>query len=163
MWAAGDSTRAIGDALGVSKNAIINMRRTLGLPGRPNPTVRPEGGVAAPRPPRPARAGKLDRIIQAPARVALDAPREPSPMPAAVPDAPRRTIKAPARPVPVAIPRVGRVEPCAWVMASGAKGRPPLYCATDSMPGLPFCEAHAKLAYRAVKRRLGEKRVDEGR
>ena len=103
MWAAGDSTQAIGDALGVSKNAIINMRRTLGLPGRANPIIgRPRDALPAPVPkdalPAPVPKDAL------PARHPKDAlpARHPKDAPPARPDrrvaAPRPARAAPSEP-----------------------------------------------------------------
>jgi hypothetical protein len=82
----------------------------------------------------------------------------------AVPDAPRQTIAAPAaKTAAIPIPRVRHTEPCCWVTVPSTSGRLPLYCDTNSMPGLPFCPEHAKQAYPAVKRRLRENALIGGR
>ena len=167
MWAAGDSTQAIGDALGVSKNAIINMRRTLGLPGRANPIIgRPRDALPAPVP-KDALPARPDRRVAAP-RPARAAPSEPSEgrdvrgkparsasfaVAALFPMRRAGNTEAPVRPDKFPLRRVERVEPCCWVTAPGANGRLPLYCDINSMPGLPYCTEHAMKAYPAVKRR----------
>src|SRR4051812_20405183 len=37
LWFQGETTPVIGEALGVSKNAIVGQARRVGLPGRPSP------------------------------------------------------------------------------------------------------------------------------
>jgi hypothetical protein len=56
-WGAGDTTQTIGDALGVTKNSIVNMRRTLGLPARPSPIIRAKPRLAEGRRLRAAEHG----------------------------------------------------------------------------------------------------------
>ena len=71
LWAEGHSAARIGEAMGVSKNAIVGKAHRLGLAGRPSP-IRRDG---APAPPMPVRAP----LVTLPPPVA--APPTPAPAP----------------------------------------------------------------------------------
>lgn len=179
MWIAGDVTKVISEELGVTKNMVINMARTLQLEARPSPIPGgPSGGEPkrhAPRRRRPEDAlfarrpvtvlPALARDRANPALSALDAPLPVNPFPPStpVPDAPRAKARPPRAPAATPIRRVARrVEPCCWVVACRTGVQLPRYCEADSMAGLPYCVEHAELAYPGVKQRRQEQAATGG-
>jgi GcrA cell cycle regulator len=128
-WAAGETTLAIAEAMGLTKNQVIGRAHRLGLPARPHPIRRAEGG--APRTPRPAP--KAARAAGAGAGASAPSPR-PSP-------APRERERAPA--VPAVLARTAR---CCWpVWPNGAGREHPeygRYCGAPALLGSSYCPAH---------------------
>jgi len=134
LWDSGMPTAEIGRRLGISKNAVVGKANSLDLGARPSPVVpggnrRPErrAANAEPMPPR-----------------AVGVPAE----------AVRPVIAAPVRPVAAAT-RHERIGPCCWIIGERGPGRKWRYCDQDSMPGRPYCLAHAIMAWPAVKRGEG--------
>lgn len=161
LWDEGLSTAEIGRRLGMSKNAVVGKAHRLDLPARPSPIRR--GGSGTPRPRRPSvrrppvagptlpplaclgdgDAGSLRRR-QAGSRNAVPAP---SPVSAAAPVA---RVLTPARLQPVAARPYGRVITCCWPI--GEPGTASFrFCDEQSVPGKPYCEAHAELAYVRIR------------
>jgi GcrA cell cycle regulator len=74
---------------------------------------------------------------------AITAPAGPTPAPAAARPA-FRVVSTP--------PLMGRVSACCWPLGEpGTKSF--RFCSDPSLPGKPYCEAHASLAYVKVKDR----------
>jgi GcrA cell cycle regulator len=158
LWDEGHSTAEIGRRLGVSKNAVVGKAHRLDLPARPSP-IRRDGG--APRPKRsairrPPVAGPtlppLASLSEAEAASLKRRPpgtRAPAPLSVARPVA--ATTAAP--PVPrlqPPAPRYGRVITCCWPI--GEPGTSSFrFCDQSSVPGKPYCEEHAELAYVRIR------------
>lgn len=140
-WNAGMSTAEIGAKLGTTKSAIVGKAHRLKFPARPSPIRR--NGATRPTAPVPCPVPCPESTLPPLASELVSTP----------PDAPRPVITAPVR-VPVAPPvRFGRVEPCCWVTVVSERGRLPVYCEADSVPGLPYCERHNARAHVATRRR----------
>jgi GcrA cell cycle regulator len=148
LWDEGLSTAEIGRRLGVSKNAVVGKAHRLDLPPRPSPIRRGEGGPRAPRPPRRVSGPTLPPLAGVPRQaaprpvmppVASVAPRPPQPAP--------RPVAVPPRPI-----YVGRITTCCWPI--GEPGTPSFrFCDADALPGKPYCEAHAQVAYVRIRDR----------
>ncbi|MBV9756761.1 MAG: GcrA cell cycle regulator [Alphaproteobacteria bacterium] len=150
LWDEGHSTAEIGRRMGVSKNAIIGKAHRLALPGRPSP-IRPEREPGA----NPRRRRSAPRRMSGPTLPALAALQTPLPAalvaPAAAPAGERRP-PAP-RPTYAAFARIGgRQLPCCWPI--GEPGTPSFrFCDDVALPGKPYCDTHAQLAYVRVRDR----------
>lgn len=152
LWTEGLSTAEIGRRLGVSKNAVVGKAHRLDLDARPSP-IRPCPDGPRPRP--PARRGRSPTLPPL-ASTARAAPYAAVPRLAAA-LAPR---PQPVRQPTVATPRLqavaprpyGRVITCCWPLGEpGTKSF--RFCDGDSVPGKPYCEEHAKLAYVQIRDR----------
>lgn len=143
LWAEGISTAEIGRRIGVSKNAVVGKAHRLSLAARPSPIRRVPAGQAVKRP--------LVRRVMGPTLPTLAPPvleREPPPRPAPpVASAPvlRTVSRAPG----------GRLVACCWPIGEpGTKSFS--FCDDGSLPGKPYCAAHAALAYVRVRDRREE-------
>ena len=143
LWSEGHSTAEIGRRLGVSKNAVVGKAHRLDLSARPSPI---KGGAPIGSQPRQAKViPKLTDMVPLPSCA-------PTPCEAAA--AARREPRPPRAPVaPVARNlAVSRTETCCWPI--GSPGHPGFqYCDTPALVGKPYCEDHANVAYRTVRRR----------
>ena len=131
FWAEGHSTAEIGRRLNISKNAVVGKAHRLNLPPRPSPIRRIGATGIAHRPAAPRRS-------QGPTLPPLAAASG-APMPAlrAIMPAPKQTLRA---------------APCCWPI--GEPGKPSFhFCNAGSVPGKPYCEAHAAIAYVRVRDR----------
>jgi GcrA cell cycle regulator len=183
LWAEGHSTAEIGRRLGVSKNAIVGKAHRLDLDARPSPIRRegpraatersaPLARVAGPTLPPLASA-----IVPPPAAVhAAPRPRPTvPPLGAPIPAASFSNIQplralSPAAPRPAAAPSPAAVpaprpmiappsfQPrrsaadCCWPI--GEPGTKTFrFCDDTSLPGKPYCDEHAKLAYVRIRDR----------
>ncbi len=150
LWTEGHSTAEIGRRMGVSKNAVVGKAHRLSLDARPSPIRRGQPGDA---PKRPA----VKRVV-GPTLPAMDA----TPMRPVVRE-PERPIVAPP-PVPAApVLRAvglsgngrsggGRLVACCWPIGEPGT-RSFRFCDEGSLPGKPYCAAHAALAYVKVRDR----------
>lgn len=181
FWAEGISTAEIGRRLGVSKNAVVGKAHRLDLTARPSPIHWDRDGQA-PRPRRPASAprpsgptlpplGSARVVVPASAPAGMASVRASPAAPPARPAAAQaaaiaaqalgRTIPPPPRPVAAPPPRLhtvtprpygGRVVTCCWPL--GEPGTKDFhFCDGSSVPGKPYCEEHAQLAYVKVRDR----------
>ncbi|HTZ70040.1 MAG TPA: GcrA family cell cycle regulator [Acetobacteraceae bacterium] len=142
LWAEGLSTAEIGRRMGISKNAVVGKAHRLSLPSRPSP-IRRDGERSARR--------RLPRRVHGPTLPALQAAITPLPQ-----EAPR----ALERPQPVlravCLPRPGaRSTPCCWPIGEPGT-RSFRFCDVDAIPGKPYCDEHASLAYVKVRDRRDE-------
>ena len=141
LWAEGHSTAEIGRRMGVSKNAVVGKAHRLSLDARPSPIRRGAPGAAPKRP--------------APRRVI--GPTLPT-MAAAVPVEPDVRPLPPPAPVPAPVLRAvgrtgsGRLVACCWPIGEPGT-RSFRFCDDESLPGKPYCGAHAALAYVKVRDR----------
>ncbi len=152
LWAEGLSTAEIGRRLGVSKNAVVGKAHRLDLDARPSP-IRPSPDGPRPRP--PARRGR------APTLPPLASTSRPAPYAAAPrfagslaprPQAMRQPTAAAPRLQAVAPRPYGRVITCCWPLGEpGTKSF--RFCDGNSVPGKPYCEEHARLAYVPIRDR----------
>ncbi len=176
LWAEGHSTAEIGRRLGVSKNAVVGKAHRLSLTARPSPIRRGEPGAARRRssirrvtgPTLPTMAG-LAPAAASPVQVAP--PPNPaasnvvaSPAPAPIHSAPsysRPEQRAPEQRAPEqrspdlrSIGRApgGRLVACCWPIGEPGT-RSFRFCDVGSLPGKPYCSAHAALAYVKVRDR----------
>jgi GcrA cell cycle regulator len=166
LWAQGLSTAEIGRRLNVSKNAIVGKAHRLDLDARPSPIRRDGPKPVAERPPAyPRMAGPtLPPLASAGAGLV-------GPLPPATPPSNIQTLRAapvigprPAAPAPVAAPAPRPVAPSAPIQARRSApsccwpiGEPGTktfrFCDDTSVPGKPYCEEHAKLAYVRIRDR----------
>jgi GcrA cell cycle regulator len=153
LWDEGHSTAEIGRRLGVSKNAVVGKAHRLELPARPSPIRRDGVPGGAPRRSAPRRvagptlpplsstgpmpaAGTGPTMLSHPAVLA----RKPLPVAPAV-------RVAPPAPRPY-----GRIVTCCWPI--GEPGTRSFYfCNAESVPGKPYCDQHAQMAYVKVRDR----------
>jgi GcrA cell cycle regulator len=157
LWDEGHSTAEIGRRMGVSKNAIIGKAHRLSLPGRPSP-IRPD------RPPGAPRRRSAPRRIVGPTLPPLAGPVTTLPQPpvSAYPHLPARPRDAaeaalPAREAvksrPLGLSRIGgRQLTCCWPI--GEPGTTSFhFCDAVALPGKPYCDEHAQIAYVRVRDR----------
>ncbi len=160
LWDEGHSTAGIGRILGISKNAVVGKAHRLNLPARPSP-IRREPSSEPPRTRRIARGPTLPPLPAAPAAATAAVSARPacesavlaaaaSPFAAPPADAAMeaaRTASTGSAPRPYA-----RRIACCWPL--GEPGTPGFhFCASDAVPGKPYCVAHAQLAYVRVRDR----------
>jgi GcrA cell cycle regulator len=152
LWDEGHSTAEIGRRLGVSKNAVVGKAHRLDLPARPSPIRR--NGPGEGRSPRRS----VPRRIAGPTLPPLSStstsagPTAPSghvtvaSASSAIPRPPPiRALPPPPRPY-------GRVVTCCWPIGEPGT-RSFCFCDAASVPGKPYCEDHAQLAYVRVRDR----------
>ena len=139
LWAEGLSASQIAKELGgVTRNAVIGKVHRLGLSGRATPS-RPPARVSTPRPrpaARPARpATFVDRVVASrtePTKPAIEA--EP------LPNGEFATVLTLSNHI------------CKWPI--GDPGDKDFrFCGRKTMPGIPYCDKHACMAYQPAKRR----------
>lgn len=147
LWRAGHSTSEIGTRLGCSKNAVVGKAHREDLDGRPSP-IRRDGL------PRPAPLPIPQPLTALLPLLSETAPPKPTPAPKPFPPQ-RDAHPLPPAPAPIIAPRpiVRRCpDECCWPI--GMPGKPEFrFCAGPSLPGKPYCEDHAKLAYVKVRDR----------
>jgi GcrA cell cycle regulator len=161
LWTQGLSTAAIGRKLGVSKNAIVGKAHRLDLDARPSPIRR---DVVKPVPERspgyPRMAGPtLPPLASAGTPSAAPPPSNIQPLRSPPVIGPR-----PVAPVPIVTPAPRPVMPsapiqtrrsapsCCWPI--GEPGTKTFrFCDDTSVPGKPYCDEHAKLAYVKIRDR----------
>jgi GcrA cell cycle regulator len=131
LWAEGHSTAEIGRRLNISKNAVVGKAHRLNLPPRPSPIRRTEGGGN----PRPATPRRAQGPTLPPLSAAIGAPPGPALRPIVSP--PKNSLRA---------------TPCCWPI--GEPGKPSFhFCNAGSVPGKPYCEDHAAIAYVRIRDR----------
>ncbi len=165
LWAEGHSTAEIGRRLGVSKNAIVGKAHRLELDARPSPirreSVKPDQERSSPvqRPAGPTLPPLASASVPPPVvRIDPPAPRRaavPEPVarvPRVIPPAPPARAEAPPMRAVPAQP-VRRTAPtCCWPI--GEPGTKSFHFCDDlSLPGKPYCDDHAKLAYVRIRDR----------
>jgi GcrA cell cycle regulator len=136
LWLEGVGTREIGEALGVSKNAVIGKARRLGLAPRPSPLgVHPGQPLPPPRP-RPHHAKT-----------------QPPPRPKVVLEPQQRASLAGRPPAPPATPPTPPEPPPAPQGSGGtcmyptSDGRPWTFCGAPCVPGRVYCAEHVAICY----------------
>jgi GcrA cell cycle regulator len=161
FWGQGLSTAEIGRRLGVTKNAIVGKAHRLELNARPSPIRRDVVKPAADRPvpcsrmagptlPPLASAGVLPFVASA----SIGQPLRPPPMVAPRPVAPiPQPTAAPRQIIPSTSYQTRRSAPsCCWPI--GEPGTKTFrFCDDMSLPGKPYCDDHAKLAYVKIRDR----------
>lgn len=175
LWAEGHSTAEIGRRLGVSKNAVVGKAHRLDLPARPSP-IRRDGNGGTPRRPAPRRiAGPTlpplsstalpapHAASMAPPGAAAQRPPERPPERSAMQPAMQRPTATtpqarpaqaapPPRPVSLAPRPYARSMACCWPI--GEPGTASFrFCDADAVPGKPYCDPHAQIAYVKVRDR----------
>ena len=160
LWAQGLSTAEIGRRLSVSKNAIGGKAHRLDLDARPSPIRRESAKPPTERPPAyPRMAGPtLPPLPSASPPSAASAPSNVQPIRSA-PTVSARPVAAPVAmpaPRPVMAPppiQARRSAPsCCWPI--GEPGTKTFrFCDDASVPGKPYCEEHARLAYVRIRDR----------
>ncbi len=163
LWTQGHSTAEIGRRLGVSKNAIVGKAHRLDLDARPSPIRRDATKPAADRAssyprmggptlPPLASTGPQPLSVQMPMsnvrplRIPMTLAPRPAPPVQVAPPAPRQVM-------PSAPMQSRRSAPsCCWPIGEpGTKAF--RFCDDTSVPGKPYCDEHAKLAYVRVRDR----------
>lgn len=141
LWSERNSTAEIGRTMGISKNAVVGKAHRLDLPGRPSP-IRTGSAPRSPRVPRPRSIPRLADIKPLPC---LSETNISPPLPHIA-----RTV-APARPAAIAPRRIG-AHSCCWPI--GEPGTPAFrFCDEPAPLDVPYCDEHARLAYRPRRRR----------
>ncbi len=148
LWAEGYSTAEIGRRMGISKNAVVGKAHRLNLPSRPSPIRREPGGRAS-RPPQPRR-------VTGPTLPPLATAAAPAAAEAAAPTPVEAMLREPAvRNTPRPAWRSTRPLTCSWPL--GEPGTASFrFCDDDAVPGKPYCERHAAIAYVKVRDRRDE-------
>ena len=150
LWAKGLSTAEIGQRLAVSKNAIVGKAHRLELTARPSP-IRAKNPAVPRKPSGPMPVPKLADIMPMPS-LAAATPTEDKPSQRA-PAAPK-PLSPPRAPAAKPVPRqkseppvlTGRTSACRWPIGEpGTQGF--RFCGATSLPGRPYCEEHAGIAY----------------
>lgn len=136
------STRDIGEAMKISKNAVVGKAHRLGLPPRPSPIRRRD-----PDAPPQVRASLPGTVVPLPSlaapvpSVAMPPPRVARPKRAVAPPqtTPAPPVVAPVRPPPAP-------KPCCWPL--GDPRTPEFrFCGAAALPGRPYCPAHCGAAF----------------
>jgi GcrA cell cycle regulator len=160
LWTQGHSTAEIGRRLGVSKNAIVGKAHRLDLDARPSPIRRDTSKPAGDRPSPCLRAAGPTLPPLPSAAVQASATSAPSNVrPLRMPPVliSRPVLPAPIAPVaprpmmpPAQIQSRRSAPSCCWPIGEpGTKSF--RFCDDTSMPGKPYCDEHAKLAYVRVR------------
>ncbi|WP_298216814.1 GcrA family cell cycle regulator [Acidocella sp.] len=138
LWPTGMSVARIGEALGISKNAVVGHAHRMDLPRRPSPIIRKAGpeqtASAAPAtPPAAPPASKVERLDRG---VTLGA---------VIPIERVRAAQAESPPVAPKAAKT-RASPCCWPL--GDPKQPDFrFCQAPSAPGRVYCPAHVAIAY----------------
>jgi GcrA cell cycle regulator len=161
LWAQGLSTAEIGRRLNVSKNAIVGKAHRLDLDARPSPIRRDVVKSPKERPPAyPRLAGPtLPPLASAGISVMVPSLSNVQPLRSTAVVGPRPLVATLAmaptpRPVmPSATVTARRSAPsCCWPI--GEPGTKTFrFCDDTSIPGKPYCDEHARLAYVRVRDR----------
>jgi GcrA cell cycle regulator len=161
LWTQGLSTAEIGRRLNVSKNAIVGKAHRLDLDARPSPIRRDVTKPATERQPAyPRMAGPTLPPLPS-AGVASIMPTlsnvqalRPNPVIGSRPMVPAPVAPPAPRPVvPSTTIQARRSAPsCCWPI--GEPGTKTFrFCDDTSVPGKPYCDTHAKLAYVRIRDR----------
>ena len=146
LWDEGHATAEIGRRLRVSKNAVVGKAHRLDLPARPDPIGR-RGRIRQRPDPPPRPAAKPPGTGRPAASVATCAPAHPK---ETNPAAARAAVRQPAPPKrpwePCRPLRIGTAS-CCWPIGEPGT-RTFRFCDDRAVAGKPYCEEHAKLAYR---------------
>jgi len=135
MWAEGKTASHIAQCIGAaSRNAVIGKLHRLGLSG--NQPSRKDRAPPRNRPPLSTKRTKRAEPRKPKASAKLHLLAEPLP-PAAETDIPRVSMDDSTDKV------------CKWVCADFKDMTTPMYCGCAVTDGLPYCEHHARRAYRA--------------
>jgi GcrA cell cycle regulator len=158
LWTQGHSTAEIGRRLGVSKNAIVGKAHRLELDARPSPIRRDVVKAATDRPaPYPRMAGPTLPPLASAHSPGVAAPSTANiqPLrPGAVAGLRPAAAVAPvvSRPPPASIQTRRSAPSCCWPI--GEPGTKTFrFCDDTSMPGKPYCDEHARLAYVKIRDR----------
>lgn len=140
LWLQGKTASQIAKELGdVTRNAVIGKVHRLGLSGRPSPIKR-----------RTRKASEPKKVVQA----------KKSAAPVTQNNTPDTTNVRPIRaPMPVIEPLNGgaclldlKESMCKWPIGD-PKSPDFRFCGHKKAEGLPYCEAHAAVAYQVSSRR----------
>jgi len=137
LWAAGMSTKTIGERLGCSKNSIIGRAHRLELKPRASPI---KGGAAVANETRArnkaAQAAAVSALVE---KLRANKP----------PAAPQMPVEAPVSPEPplAAVDgATGPVRECQWPI--GHPRKPGFhFCGAPAVPDRPYCRCHCEIAY----------------
>lgn len=159
LWAEGLSASQIANRLGdVTRNAVIGKVHRLGLSGRATTsrmkTVRPRKKIARPKQQKPLRFGGLGG----------SSVREALQYAAAQRGAEQNFDLAEELDIPVEKrATIATLKECSCRWPVGDPTHEDFYfCGIDKVPGLPYCEFHARKAYQPVQpRRRDRVRVAE--
>ncbi len=156
LWDEGHSTAEIGRRLGVTKNAVVGKAHRLDLPARPSP-IRREGERPPPRPGPPRRlAGPtlppLSSTALGGTSLGSISPAASLPPRPPVMMAPRSAPARAVAPQPPPPRPYGRVITCCWPIGEPGT-RSFRFCDAESVPGKPYCDQHAQMAYVKVRDR----------
>ena len=177
LWAEGLSTAEIGRRLSITKNAVVGKAHRLGLPARPSPIRRNAKPITTEKaeapavtssataqtatPVQPAKqaeaapVGEAEKHQPTPSAPARSTPPEAAPAPAAEEKVAKKEKpaasskskpKAPLRSISDPEPQKRRGPSCCWPI--GDPGTPGFhFCGATPIPGKPYCEEHAQIAY----------------
>lgn len=177
LWAEGLSTAEIGRRLSITKNAVVGKAHRLGLPARPSPirrNAKPKTAEKAEAPAATSSAAAQTATPVQPAKQAEAAPVGETEKHQPTPSAPARSTPPEAAPAPAAEEKVAKKEKpaasskskpkaplrsisdpepqkrrgpsCCWPI--GDPGTPGFhFCGATPIPGKPYCEEHAQIAY----------------
>lgn len=161
LWAQGHSTAEIGRRLSVSKNAVVGKAHRLELEPRPSP-IRRDGPKPEPENPfvcvrlvgqtlPPLPSADADPVTPLPSNIQ---PLRLAPVSDPVAATPAQIAPTTPRAVMRSAPtQTRRAAPaCCWPI--GEPGTKTFrFCDDTSLPGKPYCDQHAKLAYVRIRDR----------
>ncbi|PHY92951.1 GcrA cell cycle regulator [Acetobacter pomorum] len=173
LWAEGLSTAEIGRRLSITKNAVVGKAHRLGLPPRPSPirrnakpkTTEKTEAASTPATAQTAIPSQPAKQAEATPAVAAEKPQAPTsarvttPVAPAAPTAEEKPVKkekpaasskskpkASLRSISDPEPQKRRGPSCCWPI--GDPGTPGFhFCGATPIPGKPYCEEHAQIAY----------------
>lgn len=176
-WMNGERTKAIGDAFGVSKNAIIGFVHRAELPVRASPIKYADGAAPArEKPPRlppstlpplpseaPLQGMTIVPVVIPPPPTSIAKPRPLSPPVTRTGDPPTPRAFRPPPVVSAAVfrapnPRVAPPAPippativtrgtCQFPQWNGAAPSPPRFCDAPAVANYSWCERHCRVVF----------------
>lgn len=160
LWSDGLSASQIAARMGdVTRNAVIGKVHRLGLSGRARPARSPRPRVSKPRMPQHPSPSPGFNVR---GNVALKPTPKVEPEPEAEPEPAPAPIQAVDLPSGERVTILNLTEKtCKWPIGDPTDADFH-FCGRQSMTGLPYCKAHAEVAYQPMQDRRKKKKAAGG-